>query len=111
VVPVTPNESNATDRRIGVLASSTGLSVRALRHYDEIGLLRPSGRSEAGHRLYSASDVERLYRIRLLRSLGVGLPEITSVLDGPGSDLQGVIAAHLAETDRRIDASDRLRSR
>ena len=62
------HEIPVADRRIGALAAATGLSVRALRHYDEIGLLAPSGRSEAGHRLYSTSDVERLYRIRLLRN-------------------------------------------
>jgi MerR family transcriptional regulator, thiopeptide resistance regulator len=100
-----------TEVRIGSLAAATGLSVRALRHYDEIGLLKPSGRSDAGHRLYRGSDLERLYRIRLLRSLGVALPEIGRALNDPSSDLHSVIATHLDNLDRRIDASNRLRAR
>jgi MerR family transcriptional regulator, thiopeptide resistance regulator len=108
---VNSNEAEPSEHRIGALASATGLSIRALRHYDEIGLLQPSGRSEAGHRLYRAADLERLYRIRLLRSLGVGLPEIGRALDSPSSDLASVIATHLDETDRRIDGGSRLRAR
>ena len=65
-IALPPNhDSPDAGRRIGALATASGLSVRALRHYDEIDLLAPSGRSEAEHRLYSISDVERLYRIRL----------------------------------------------
>ncbi len=97
--------------RIGVLAAATGLSVRALRHYDEIGLLAASGRSDAGHRLYSAEDIERLYRIRLLRGLGVALPEIGRALDDPASDLHRVMATHLEELERRLEAGNRLRAR
>lgn len=49
-------------RKVGQVAAATGLTVRTLHYYQEIGLLAPSGRSEAGHRLYSAADLERLYR-------------------------------------------------
>jgi MerR family transcriptional regulator, thiopeptide resistance regulator len=105
------HDSPDPGRRIGALAEASGLSVRALRHYDEIGLLAPSGRSDAGHRLYSASDVERLYRIRLLRSLDIALPDIGRALDDPSSDLRSTMAAHLDDVDRRIDASNRLRAR
>ena len=58
--------------RIGELARAAGVTVRALHHYDSLGLLVPSERTGAGHRLYSADDVERLYRLLALR--GVGLP-------------------------------------
>jgi MerR family transcriptional regulator, thiopeptide resistance regulator len=105
------DEPVVAGRRIGALASATGLSVRALRHYDEIGLLAPSGRTEAGHRLYAAADVERLYRIRLLRSLGVALPDIRRALDDPSSELRSAMAAHLDDVDRRLDAGNRLRAR
>ena len=67
--------------KIGALARSTGLTVRALHHYDHIGLLTPSGRTDAGHRVYSAGDVARLYRISLLRRLGFPLGQIAAVLD------------------------------
>ena len=56
--------------KVGALAELTGLTVRALHHYDHIGLLRPSDRSSSGHRLYTGDDVARLYRICLLRRLG-----------------------------------------
>jgi MerR family transcriptional regulator, thiopeptide resistance regulator len=50
--------------KVGTLAKATGLTVRALHHYDHIGLLSPSRRTAAGHRLYTADDVAGLYRIR-----------------------------------------------
>ena len=56
--------SDAQVWKVGALAELTGLTVRALHHYDHIGLLTPSGRSSSGHRLYNADDVARLYRIR-----------------------------------------------
>ncbi len=65
-----------TEWKVGDLAGRTGLSVRTLHHYDEIGLLSPSGRTGLGHRLYSAGDVLRLERIRSLRALGLSLEEI-----------------------------------
>ena len=68
--------------RIGELAAASGLSVRALRHYDEIGLLAPSRRTPAGHRLYDHRDVERLARIVALRGLGLSLDEVAAALDG-----------------------------
>jgi DNA-binding transcriptional MerR regulator len=52
---------------IGELAAATGLTVRTLHHYDEIGLARPSLRTHAGHRRYTATDVRRLHRVLALR--------------------------------------------
>jgi MerR family transcriptional regulator, thiopeptide resistance regulator len=74
-------------RRIGEVAAATGLTVRTLHHYDEIGLLRPSARSDAGYRLYSDGDVRRLYRIVAFRRLGLALDEIGALLDTGGADL------------------------
>jgi DNA-binding transcriptional MerR regulator len=54
--------------------------VRTLRHYDEIGLLVPSGRTDGGYRLYSGDDVRRLYRIVALRRLGFGLGDVATML-------------------------------
>ena len=79
--------------KIGQLAEATGITVRALRHYDEIGLLRPSERTEAGYRLYSHGDVQRLCRIRALRRLGLGLDEVRAALDAGGGSLRAVVAA------------------
>ncbi len=72
---------------IGELARASGLTVRALRHYDEIGLLTAGGRTAAGHRRYTESDLRRLYRVRALRALGLSLEEIAGVLADPADDL------------------------
>lgn len=97
-------------RRVGELAAAAGLTVRTLHHYDDIGLLKPSGRSEGGHRLYVAADVQRLYRVCLLRRLGLSLTEIGHALDDPAWSLRGAMARHLDQLDERIAASGRLRS-
>jgi len=72
--------------RVGELAERTGLTVRTLHHYDQIGLLTPAARSPSGYRLYDAADVERLTRILLLKHLGLSLEEIGSMLDGDEED-------------------------
>jgi MerR family transcriptional regulator, thiopeptide resistance regulator len=68
-------------RKVGELAAATGLTVRTLHYYEQIGLPAAPGRSSGGHRLYSAHDVTRLYRICLLRRLGLPLAEIGPTLD------------------------------
>lgn len=98
-------------KRVGQLAKATGLTVRTLHYYEEIGLLPPSERSDAGHRLYTGEDVERLYRICLLRRVGVALADIARALDDPAWGLRPAMAAHLRELDRRIDATGRLRGK
>ncbi|RKS05338.1 DNA-binding transcriptional MerR regulator [Nocardiopsis sp. Huas11] len=97
--------------KVGELARASGLTVRALRYYDRTGLLVPSRRTGGGHRLYGAADVRRLYRIRLLRGVGLPLAEIGRALDDPGWDLAGAVRHHLASLDRRMAAAHRLRDR
>jgi DNA-binding transcriptional MerR regulator len=98
-------------RRIGEVAAATGLTVRTLRHYDEIGLLAPSRRSEAGYRLYADDDVRRLYRIVAFRRLGFALGEIGALLDGDGGDPRSVIRAQLERLEAEVALRERLRSR
>src|SRR5437899_6013487 len=105
-----PKAPTDTGRRVGELAGAAGLTVQTLHYYDEIGLLSASARSGSGHRLYSDADVERLYRVCLLRRLGLSLREISRVLDDPAWSLQSALAAHLAVLDRRLEATSRLRS-
>jgi len=93
------------------LAQLTGLTVRALHHYDHLGLLTPSGRTGAGHRLYTAEDVARLYRISLLRRLGFSLEQIGHVLDDPQWQLHEAVQRHLDDTTHRIELAVSLRSR
>jgi MerR family transcriptional regulator, thiopeptide resistance regulator len=66
---------------VGDLAKLTGITVRALHHYDEIGLVRPTARSGAGYRLYDDNDVVRLQQVLLFRELGLSLEDIAGVLD------------------------------
>lgn len=97
--------------KVGALAELTGLTVRALHHYDHIGLLKPSHRSPAGHRLYGGDDVARLYRICLLRRLGFALTRIGEVLDDPQWQLHDAVACHLDDTRRRVAVATSLQSR
>src|SRR5213076_3351330 len=68
--------------KIGEVASRMGISVRTLRHYDEIGLLKPAHRSSTGHRLYTDRDLARLQKIVAFRKLGFSLTHIRTVLSG-----------------------------
>ena len=68
---------------VGTLARLSGVTVRTLHHYDEIGLLRASERSDAGYRLYSETDVDRLRAILSYRELGLALDEIARAVDAP----------------------------
>ncbi|SIR94015.1 MerR family transcriptional regulator [Micromonospora avicenniae] len=76
---------------VGQVAKLAGVTVRTLHHYDEIGLLSPSGRSSTGYRRYDDTDLERLQLIRHYRELGFPLDQITGILDDPAADP----AAHL----------------
>ena len=69
---------------VGELAKLTGVTVRTLHHYDEIGLVTPSQRTAAGYRLYGERDVLRLQQVLVHRELGLPLEQIAAVLDAPG---------------------------
>jgi DNA-binding transcriptional MerR regulator len=100
-----------THLRIGELATATGLTVRTLRHYDQIGLLRPKTRTEGGYRLYGEAEVQRLQQIRSLQSLGFSLEQIGAMLAGHEAPLPEVIGWQLAAIDRELTALKRLRAR
>lgn len=72
--------------QIGELAERTELSLRTLRHYDEIGLLEPTGRSEGGFRLYTEDDYERLMLIRRMKPLGYSLEQMGDLLRALDAD-------------------------
>jgi DNA-binding transcriptional MerR regulator len=91
---------------VGDLARLTGVTVRALHHYDEIGLVKPSQRTTAGYRLYSVRDMLRLQQVLVLRELGVPLDEIAAAIDG-AADRAALLRGHraaLVEKRGRIDA-------
>ena len=80
---------------VGSLAKLAGVTVRALRHYEDEGLLHPE-RTASGYRCYGAADVERLQQILLLRSCGLSLGDIRGALDNGDFDFHGVLVNHLA---------------
>jgi len=105
-------EIDGTERwGVGPLAAASGLTVRTLHHWHEIGLLVPSERTGAGHRRYAAADVRRLYRILALRRLGLPLADVAGALAGEGPDLREAVARHLERVERELDAATRLRDR
>src|SRR4029453_16936422 len=103
---------------VGRVAELAGVTVRTLHHYDEIGLLRPSRRTAAGHRAYSADDVERLREVLAYRRLGFGLGEVADLVGEPATDavahrrrLRGLLveqrdraAAMVTAIDRELEA-------
>src|SRR5207248_10802127 len=89
--------------KVGELARRTGLTIRTLHHYDEIGLLKPSLHTEAGHRLYTAGDVARLQQVLSLRQLGFGLEEIRACLDRADFSPLEVIRLHVARLREQIE--------
>jgi DNA-binding transcriptional MerR regulator len=91
---------------VGDLSRLTGVTVRALHHYDQIGLVRPSQRSAAGYRLYDECDALRLQQVLVLRELGVPLDEIGAAIDRE-TDRVALLRGHrqaLIEKRGRIDA-------
>ncbi len=97
--------------KIGELAKKTGLSIRTLHYYDEIGLLSPSHRTEVGYRLYSNRDIIRLQQILSLRQLKFSLQEISECLENPAFSLQKTINLHRARVQEQIGLSHTLLKR
>lgn len=92
-------------RTVGEVAVLAGVSVRTLHHYDELGLVVPSGRSDAGYRLYDHADLERLQEVLALRALGLALSEVRALLDDPAHDRVQVLRG---QAKRLRDEQDRL---
>src|SRR5437879_196784 len=94
--------------RIGTLAQHTGVTVRALRYYESLGLLKPSHRSSSGHRLYGRRDVERLQQIRSLRQLGLSLTEIRECLVDRRLPARRIVTLHLERARAVLGAQQAL---
>ncbi|WP_432070220.1 MerR family transcriptional regulator [Streptomyces sp. AA1529] len=96
---------------IGEVARRSGVSARMLRHYESLGLVRPSGRTGSGYREYSAQDVRRIFHIESLRSLGLSLREIGRALDDPGFTPSALVTDLIRRTQDRIAAETELLTR
>src|SRR5262245_45017727 len=94
--------------KVGELARRTGLTIRTLHHYDEIGLLKPSLHTEAGYRLYTAADIARLQQVLSLRQLGSSWKEVRDCLDRPGFAPLEVIRLHVARLREQIELQRKL---
>ncbi|KOV84541.1 hypothetical protein ADL03_16190 [Nocardia sp. NRRL S-836] len=92
------------------MAKASGLTIRTLHHYDEIGLVVASERTTSGHRRYTPADVRRLYQVRSLRQLGLSLAEVRSALSSSDS-LRPLFEAQLAALTRQAHRVEALRSR
>jgi len=102
----------------GDLARATGHTVRAVRHYEDEGLLSPTQVSDGGRRRYTPADLERLRLIVDLRELGLSCSDIRSILELQGrcqtagqfaAELRQVLEGHLAEAQRRLERLRRMR--
>ena len=98
-----------TDMKVGALAKRTGLTVRTLHHYDQIGLLRPGQRTAAGHRLYGGDEVRRLQQIASLRQIGLPLEEIRECLARPEYSLERVLGLQIERIEEQIGRQAQLR--
>ncbi len=96
--------------RIGELAARVGVSVRTLHHYDRLGLVQPSARSEAGYRLYGELDFLRLQQVLTLRCLGFPLRRIRDVLDSEDFDVAASLHVQRVALRERIEELQRIES-
>ncbi len=94
--------------KIGEVAALTGVSVRTLHHYDEIGLLRPSGRSHTGYRLYAAADFERLQSVLFFRDLGFSLEAIARIVSDPHFDRRAALVSHRGQLVQELEKTRAL---
>ncbi|MFF7334775.1 MerR family transcriptional regulator [Streptomyces sp. NPDC008150] len=87
---------------IGEVSRRSGVSARMLRHYESLGLVRPTGRTGSGYREYSGEDIRRVFHIESLRSLGLSLREVGHALDDPGFEPSGLVDDLVRRTRERI---------
>lgn len=96
---------------IGDVARRSGVSARMLRHYESLGLVRPTGRTSAGYREYSGEDIRRIFHIESLRSLGLSLREVGRALDDPAFAPAELVDGLVRRTRERIARETELLTR
>lgn len=98
-----PSPARPALMSIGRFARATGLSIGALRHYDEVGLLSPAAVDPAtGYRYYRADQMDTARLIATLRDLDIGLPAVAAMLAGGTAERERALAAHLARTEAAV---------
>jgi DNA-binding transcriptional MerR regulator len=101
-------EGGAVCFTVGQVAALSGVTVRTLHHYDEIGLLRPSGRTGGGYRQYDEADLARLHRVLSYRELGFPLDQVAGILDDPGADAASHLRGQHRLVRQRISRLERM---
>lgn len=96
---------------IGEVARRSGVSSRMLRHYDSLGLVRPTGRTVGGYREYSGEDIRRIFHVESLRSLGLSLRQIGRALADPAFEPSDLVADLIRRTEQRLNRERELLER
>lgn len=96
---------------IGEVARRCGVSTRMLRHYDSLGLVRPTGRTTGGYREYSAEDIRRIFHVEGLRSLGLSLRQIGRALEDPAFEPSALLGDLIGRTEDRLKREQELLER
>ena len=96
---------------IGEVASRSGVSTRMLRHYDSLGLVRPTDRTTGGYREYSEQDIRRIFHVEALRTLGLTLSEVRRALDDPGFSPASLVGDLVEQSLRRLAQEEELLAR
>ncbi|MDF6066265.1 HEAT repeat domain-containing protein [Streptomyces sp. NPDC052071] len=96
---------------IGEVARRSGVSARMLRHYESLGLVRPTGRSGNGYREYSGDDIRRIFHVESLRSLGLSLRDVGRALEDPGFTPSELVDDLILRTRERIESETELLTR
>lgn len=96
---------------IGEVARRSGVSARMLRHYDSLGLVRPTGRTVGGYREYSPEDIRRILHVEGLRSLGLSLSQIGRALDDSGFSPSALVGDLIGKTEERLNRERELLER
>ena len=109
-----PRRTGGMDMNIGAASKATGISVKMLRHYEDIGLVRPALRTGSGYRVYSEKDVATLRFVRRARDLGFQVKQIGSLLDlwrdgsRASADVKALALGHVRELERRRHELDEM---
>ncbi|AEF40769.1 MerR family transcriptional regulator [Hoyosella subflava] len=96
---------------IGEVSRRSGVSTRMLRHYESLGLVTPTGRTSGGYREYSFDDIQRIFHVESLRSLGLSLRDVQRALDDPQFVPADLVSDLIRQTQSRIDREQELLTR
>lgn len=88
---------------VGEIARLAGITVRTLHHYDQIGLVSPRTRSDAGYRLYDDADVARLQQVLFYRATGMPLDDIARVMTDPSFDRGDALRDQRTQLEARVE--------